>query len=201
MGYSFTGWNTAADGSGTAYPVDTVIVMGAGHMKLFAQWTKNTYTVTFYKNDTSATGDMEAQAIDFGQSANLISNGFSFTDHSFAGWATSEDGEVEYHNEAEYTMGVGDDKLYAVWTINRYLVRFNPQGGSDVDSQYVSYNDTVAKPADPTRTGYVFDGWYEDSGCTQKWDFGTMKITAADTIYAKWLIVYTVTFDGRSANT
>jgi uncharacterized repeat protein (TIGR02543 family) len=125
MGYNFTGWNTESDGSGTAYPADTTILMGAGDMKLFAQWTKNAYAVTFYKNDTSAAGEMEPQPVVFGSSENLMANGFTKTGWSFAGWSTSDSGEVEYEDKAEYTMGVGDDTLCAVWTKNTYTVIFN----------------------------------------------------------------------------
>jgi len=92
-------------------------------------------------------------------------------------------------------------QLYAVWTIKQYLVWFDSHVGSSVDSQYVDYNDTVAKPADPTRSGYIFEGRYEDPECTKKWNFGTMKVNAVDTIYARWLFIYTVTFDGRNAIT
>jgi hypothetical protein len=55
--------------------------------------------------------DMESQTIVFGQSAGLTVNKISLTGHSFTGWATSEDGEVEYADEAEYTIGAGDDTI------------------------------------------------------------------------------------------
>ena len=41
-------------------------------------------------------------------------------------------------------------------------------------------------PADPTRNGYIFGGWYKESGCTTPWDFDTDTVTGARTLYALW---------------
>ena len=49
-GYTFSGWNTAADGSGDAYAAGNTYKLTAGEDKLYAQWTANTYTVKFDKN-------------------------------------------------------------------------------------------------------------------------------------------------------
>ena len=49
-GYTFTGWNTAANGSGTAYAAGATFTMGAANVTLYAQWTINSYTVTYSGN-------------------------------------------------------------------------------------------------------------------------------------------------------
>lgn len=46
-GYSFAGWNTASDGSGTSYAPGAEFPMGTEDVTLYAKWTANTYTVTF----------------------------------------------------------------------------------------------------------------------------------------------------------
>lgn len=66
-----------------------------------------------------------------------------------------------------------------------YTVRFETNGGSEAASQNVAGNGTVKKPADPTKEGYVFDGWYLDSGLSEIYDFNT-KVTKNITLYAKW---------------
>lgn len=66
-----------------------------------------------------------------------------------------------------------------------YTVTFDSQGGSDADSVQVSRNQTVAKPDDPVRDGYRFDGWYTDPEGTQSYDFET-NVTQSFTLYAKW---------------
>lgn len=65
-----------------------------------------------------------------------------------------------------------------------YTVTFNSNGGSDVPGQ-IRANAAATKPADPTRSGYVFAGWYTDEACTAAYDF-TQPVTDNVTLYAKW---------------
>ena len=63
-------------------------------------------------------------------------------------------------------------------------VSFETGEGSKVDFQTTS-DGKLVKPADPTREGYTFGGWYTDEACTQAYDFGT-PVAADLTLYAKW---------------
>lgn len=65
-----------------------------------------------------------------------------------------------------------------------YTVAFVSNGGSDVPGQ-IRANAAATKPADPTRSGYVFAGWYTDEACTAAYDF-TQPVTDSVTLYAKW---------------
>ncbi|OXN00833.1 InlB B-repeat-containing protein [Bifidobacterium vansinderenii] len=65
-------------------------------------------------------------------------------------------------------------------------VTFNANGGSDVAAQTVEWNDKAAKPADPTRDGYTFTGWYSDEALTHAWDFDADAVTGNVTLYAGW---------------
>ena len=83
----------------------------------------------------------------------------------------------------------------------RHTVTFDSDSGSEVADVEVSHGETVSKPSDPTKTGYRFDGWYEEVARTNKVDFTTKTITEDLTLYAKWEIkVYTVTFDSDSGS-
>lgn len=64
-------------------------------------------------------------------------------------------------------------------------VSFNTGEGSKVDFQTTAANGSVTKPADPTREGYTFVGWYTDAACTKAYDFAT-AVTSDLTLYAKW---------------
>lgn len=65
-------------------------------------------------------------------------------------------------------------------------VSFSAGEGSKVDFQTTAANGSVAKPADPTRKGYTFAGWYTDEACTEAYDF-SVAVTADMTLYAKWI--------------
>jgi len=68
---------------------------------------------------------------------------------------------------------------------SKYKVTFVTNGGSTISSQSVANNGKVTKPADPTKDGFTFAGWYSDKELTVAYDF-TKGITGATTIYAKW---------------
>ncbi len=81
-----------------------------------------------------------------------------------------------------------------------YTVKFNTNGGSAVADVTVVNGRTLAKPADPTKEGHIFVGWYADSQLTIPFAFGTQPITATTTVYARWSVdsgetEYTVTLD------
>ena len=84
--------------------------------------------------------------------------------------------------------------LYAKWKAIKPIVTFDSVGGSEVDSSIIAYNSTVLKPKQPTKTGYIFGGWFEDEECTILFDFA--KLLKEDiTLYAKWnKIEYTISF-------
>ena len=75
--------------------------------------------------------------------------------------------------------------------IGAYTVTFQSEGGSEVASQ-IRANTPADQPADPTKEGYTFIGWYNGES---EWDFET-PVTADLTLTAKWQINrYTITFD------
>ena len=78
-----------------------------------------------------------------------------------------------------------------------FKVFFNSNGGSTVRPQYVAENKTAVQPANPVRDGYVFAGWYTDTGLTKAYYFGT-AVTGDFTLYARWSTVgstFRVQFD------
>ena len=85
----------------------------------------NDYTVTFYKNDSSATGTMLDQAIASGSTANLTANAFSKSGWSFTGWATTSSGSVSHTNGASFNMDTSNVTLYAVWSLLTYSLQFD----------------------------------------------------------------------------
>lgn len=66
-----------------------------------------------------------------------------------------------------------------------YIVKYETNGGSKISNSSVSKNEKLTRPNDPTKDGYVFDGWYIDESLTEAYDFGE-KVTKGFTLYAKW---------------
>ncbi|WP_461255728.1 InlB B-repeat-containing protein [Treponema sp. R80B11-R83G3] len=81
-----------------------------------------------------------------------------------------------------------------------YTVTFESNGGGNVPSKNIVSGGTVTKPADPTRTGYKFDGWYKESGLITLWNFTNDTVTANITLYAKWLSSQGITFEFNPDN-
>jgi len=75
--------------------------------------------------------------------------------------------------------------LYAKWTA-LFTVAFDTQGGNVVASQIVEQGGNATQPADPTRTGFIFNGWYKDASGNVAWNFSTDAVIEAITLYAKW---------------
>lgn len=115
-GYTFNGWNTASDGSGTDYSSGQSYTTDA-NLTLYAKWTANTYTVVYNKNNTSATGTTASSTHTYDEAKNLTANGYSLTDNFYLGWATSENGAVTYTDGQSVTnlATSGTVDLYAVW--------------------------------------------------------------------------------------
>lgn len=112
--------------------------------------------------------------------ANPTKEGFTFKFWSL-------DGVAEY----DFTKTVtGNMTLVAVWEEDvpvptTFKVTFDTNGGSAVASVDVKSGEKATKPADPTKTGYKFVGWFANSELTTAYDFNTV-VTADITIYAKW---------------
>ncbi|MFF2752473.1 DUF4073 domain-containing protein [Psychrobacillus sp. NPDC058041] len=70
--------------------------------------------------------------------------------------------------------------------VNSYNVKFEVVNGSEVDSQIIMENGKVGKPANPTRDGYTFAGWYTTESFTTEFDFTTV-INEPKILYARWI--------------
>ena len=88
------------------------------------------------------------------------------------------------------SMPDSDVTVDVTFTAKDYTVTYESNGGRTVPSQTVKYNETANKPADPTKRGYTFAGWYTEEKLTNKYDFAA-PVTGNITLYAKWTRNYT----------
>lgn len=113
------------------------------------------------------------------------------------GWSEEPDGDVV----SELYINDQDHTLYPVIK-SGYWLRFDSQGGTSVDSQFVISGETTAEPIAPTRYGYQFDGWYTEAEGGTKYNFG-QSLTADTKLYAHWIstrVTYTVIYWKENAN-
>lgn len=96
--------------------------------------------------------------------------------------AVGADGTLYYINDSGNLFAVGGKEAPVIKT---FTVRFDTGEGSVVADQTIDEGGKAAKPADPEREGYTFDGWYADADGMQPFDFDS-AITSDVTVYAKW---------------
>ena len=204
-GYTFIGWSTTADGSGTSYATGTTFSIGSGNVILYAKWTQNpTYTVAYNGNgSTSGSVPIDANAYLQGATVTVKGNTTNLvkTGYSLAGWTTTADGSgTMYTGGGTFAMATANVTLYAKWAISTFAVTFNSNGGTGVAGQTVVYDSMATQPTAPTKTGYGFSGWYSDSLLTNVFSFST-PIMMATTLYAKWTInTYTASFNSNGGS-
>jgi uncharacterized protein (TIGR02145 family)/uncharacterized repeat protein (TIGR02543 family) len=185
-GWSFTGWNTKADGSGTVYPADTAIIMKAADLTLYAQWKKNGYAVVFdARGGTPAKTERTVQYGDTVKPPDVSRTGYSlenwYRDSAYTTvWDFAKDTVTE------------DMTLYAKWTENSYTITFDkndPAASGSMEPQTITFTETVPlTPNGFSKTGWSFTGWADSAGGEVVYaDSADYTMGAApDTLYAKW---------------
>jgi uncharacterized repeat protein (TIGR02543 family) len=105
--------------------------------------------------------------------------------HDFVSWC--RDAELTTPWDFDADIVTQSITLYAEWTPSYYTVAFNGNGGiPELSGTVVEHGGTVSAPvSNPTKEGYIFNGWYSDSAGKHLWDFG-FRILEDRTLYAGW---------------
>ncbi len=195
-GYSFAGWNTKADGSGTSYADKASVknlASGGGSMTLYAQWKANQYSVTLVYND--GTDKSETVKVTYDSAYGLKEP--EREGYFFNGWFTAATGGTQVAANAKVAV-TSNQTLYAHWSKDQLTLTFNSMGGTEItDSKLLTYDNRFGPLPEAERTGYIFEGWYLDEAYTKPiTETDVVKATGNQTVYAKWSIrQYIVTFD------
>ena len=148
--------------------------MPAESITVKAQWKINQYTITF---DTDGGTAIDPITQDY-NTAVVAPADPTKEGYTFAGWDAT----------IPATMPAKDTVIKAKWTVNKYTITFDVDGGSYVAPITQNYGTEIVAPADPTKTGYTFAGW--DTEIPSTMPAGDM------TIKAKWTVnQYTITVD------
>ena len=230
VGYTFLGWSTDKNATKPAYTDKqsvTNLAAGGGTVTLYAVWQAKTINVTFHRNqnsgDTSTaketfTYDVANQKFGYKTDGagrynpmNDASVGFgawSKTGYSMLGWSQDKNATAKTYSTYSGVSNNWIDSnspsidLYAVWKANTYKVTLDYGSGKTtvIDVTYDSKYNVPAAEMD----GYYFTGWYtkpNGEGTLISKDT-TVKITAAQTLYACWKKeVLAITFNANGGTT
>ena len=192
-GYKFVGWfNT----NGENVSLDTGVVFYSftihANTVLTAVWEPiqssgpsdpgtptDTYTIQATKNIAAAGEVAGGGQYEAGATVNLVA--VTNVGYKFNGWY---DGSTQVSENATYSFIATESKTYqAKWGIKRLDVTFDTDGGSNVDTQSIQEGKFATKPADPTKEGHTFVGWYNG---TEEWSFTEDAIMQETTLKAHW---------------
>ena len=206
-GYTFTGWNTKADGKGTGY-ADGAIVNFSANTTLYAQWTQNP-VITFDAN--GGKGIMGTQTVNPGVSAALSANTFTRADYDFAGWNTKADGTgTAYADKTNITTNE-NVTLYAQWALHKYHVRWLNwddsvlQEGEYTCEEYAYYDDfehpIPPKPEDENYTYKFANRWtpYDETKGIDGWGFNPHEDVDFKAVFKEFKKL-TVTFNANGGD-
>jgi uncharacterized repeat protein (TIGR02543 family) len=198
QGYTFEGWFDNAEFSGT--PITVIEAGSQGNKHFYAKWSVAQYIIHFELNNGSFTdpegGDFTVTM--FSSPVDLNDNKYrpTRTGYDFGGWFSNS----AFTGSAVTTLPSGitaNKTYYAKWNIRTYKVYFKV--GYGIDDIIINYNIETAVPLPnaPSRTGYNFDGWYNDSQLTSLNTIGIpVGSTGEKIIYAKWVPAeYTITYN------
>ena len=183
-GYSFLSWTTTkgeVDDDTLTIPANTT-----GDITVTANWTANSYTVTFNANG-GGTPSPATKSVTYASTYGTLAT-CSRTGYTLAGWYTSASGGTKVESGTKVAITAAQT-LYAHWTANSYTVTFNGNGGGTPSpaTKSVTYDSTYGTLATCSRGGYTLAGWYTSASGGTKVESGTkVAITAAQTLYAHW---------------
>ena len=183
-GFTFAGWNTAANGGGTTYAEGATNVTTIDDLILYAKWTAASYAVTYALN--GGTSSLPSQSpVQFGNTF-TVASAATQAGKTFTGWS---DGTNTYGGGSTYTMGGAAITLTATWADQLFAVTYALNGGSGASAPtQISLSSTdsfTVQSTSATKSGYSFGGW--SNGSTTFQPNATYNMTTSNvTLTAIW---------------
>lgn len=166
-GYTFVRWDTARDGSGTAYGegkngVSQYVMKPAGN-DLYAIWKANPATIQYRNDWPNTTGSTPDTTGNTGDTVTISQNSFDRPGYTFTGWSTSKRGDPSLQPGDKHTLEPRTTTVWAQWKADPAHLVYNSNIGTvgsetkTVDGVVDQTVKTITNPFD--RPGYTFSGW------------------------------------------
>ena len=166
-GYTFVRWDTAEDGSGTAYGegkngVSQYVMKPAGN-DLYAIWKANPATIQYRNDWPNTTGSTPDTTGNTGDTVTISQNSFDRPGYTFTGWSTSKRGDPSLQPGDKHTLEPRTTTVWAQWKADPAHLVYNSNIGTvgsetkTVDGVVDQTVKTITNPFD--RPGYTFSGW------------------------------------------
>lgn len=212
-GYTFEGWNSNEQGTGTNYTVGEKYTNFTATITVYAKWKANTYTIEF--NSNGGSGTIEDMNMTYDIPHNLKANVFYRDGYRFLGWNTDKNATiVEYEDKEKVNNLTTEDggiiTLYAIWEEEKadkqYVVSYNyvQNGGTDTTGKdtILNYGEEIDLTPTATKQGYEFVGWNTNKDATTGLDSLTMETNDVIlyAIYKKEITLTFVDYDGNDEN-
>lgn len=205
-GYTFVRWDTAKDGSGTAYGegkngVSQYVMKPAGN-DLYAIWKANPATIQYRNDWPNTTGSTPDTTGNTGDTVTISQNSFDRPGYTFTGWSTSKRGDPSLQPGDKHTLEPRTTTVWAQWKADPAHLVYNSNIGTvgsetkTVDGVVDQTVKTITNPFD--RPGYTFSGWNTQAdGKGKAYATGADYVLAANdkstpkntsVLYAQWKI-------------
>ncbi|MBO5690813.1 MAG: InlB B-repeat-containing protein, partial [Spirochaetaceae bacterium] len=186
-GYTFDGWNTAADGTGTSYAEGASYTKDAA-LTLYAQWKGVDYTITYdLDGGTNHSGSPQGYTV---ADLPLELKTPTKTGYTFKGWLIGDSSSPGTRIEQGVT---GDITVTAQWQLNTYTVIFNGNNSTSGSTSSQIFTYGISQNLTPNgfqRTGYTFVDWNTaaDGTGTSYANGASYAATGDITLYAQWKV-------------
>lgn len=191
----FSGDNSTSDGTSSMNSIEDYVGSLGSLESTEDSSSEGYFKVSFESNGGSTVSEVEV----LGDTLLTKPENPTWLGYVFLDWYEDEDLSIVW--DFSETLVSESMTLYAKWEMEKnFTVKFDTNGGSSLSSQVVASYELAEEPTTPTRSGYIFAGWYGDKDLEEVWDFETNIITENTTIYAKWTQIITSTTAGTIVN-